>query len=757
MKAFSRLPGALASGLVALGTWGPMLLALMTVMVIALAALPAHAQGLTLWHAYRGAEEEAIKQAAVDWNRQHPATPVKLLAVPYEAYANKLTSAIPRGHGPDVFIAAHERIGDWAEAGLIAPLAPGDAPFEALHPATVEAATYQGQTWGVPLAYKSLVLFYNRRLLARAPSTTEELVAVAKAHTDAGAGRYGLAMEAANFYMHAPWFFGHGAQIFTPDGQLALTSEAAAASLAFVDRLVNTLGVVPQEANGALVGHLFNKGLAPMAVSGPWFAGEIDATVDWAIAPLPRVTSTGQMARPFLTVELALVSARAPDAQKARALASFLASEPVAVLRATRGRQPVATLAAYEDARVAKDPLMQVFRQQMDHSEPMPNDPRMRVVWEPATQALRQVLRGDLEPELAMRQAQRRMELVLRPPPAPQDPGPLALVLGMVLVLVSAMGLWRAHATGLWARLRAARTAYLYLMPATLAMALLVVVPFVVGSAVSLFSYQRGAFTFVGLANFAHILLSRDYGLTDPMNFYYTLGVTVLWTGANVSLHVALGLGLALVLREPWLRLRGLYRVLLIVPWAIPNYITALVWKGMFHKQFGAINALLLWMGQEPVSWFSQFSTAFAANLATNVWMGFPFMMVVILGALQAIPQDLMEAAAVDGASAWQRFRHITLPLLMPALVPAVVLGTVWTFNMFNIIYLVSGGEPDGATEILISEAYKWAFSRQEQYGYAAAYAVLIFGVLLAYAWATGQLRADDGDGGTRLTTKGVR
>jgi arabinogalactan oligomer/maltooligosaccharide transport system permease protein len=195
-----------------------------------------------------------------------------------------------------------------------------------------------------------------------------------------------------------------------------------------------------------------------------------------------------------------------------------------------------------------------------------------------------------------------------------------------------------------------------------------------------------------------------------------------------------------MLLREPWLRLRGLYRVLLILPWAVPNYITALIWKGMFHRQFGAINGLLTLLGLEPVSWFSQFSTAFAANLVTNTWLGFPFMMVVTLGALQSIPRDLEQAAEVDGASAFQRFRHITLPLLQPALLPAIVLGSVWTFNMFNIIYLVSGGEPDGGTEILISEAYRWAFSRGARYGYASAYAVLIFFVLLGYTRFTDRL-----------------
>jgi arabinogalactan oligomer/maltooligosaccharide transport system permease protein len=109
-------------------------------------------------------------------------------------------------------------------------------------------------------------------------------------------------------------------------------------------------------------------------------------------------------------------------------------------------------------------------------------------------------------------------------------------------------------------------------------------------------------------------------------------------------------------------------------------------------------------------------------------------MMVVCLGALQSIPRDLYEAADVDGAGIWQKFRHVTLPLLLPALVPAVLLGTVWTFNQFNIVYLVSGGEPDNSTDILISEAYRWAFARQDQYGYAAAYAALIFALLLGWS-----------------------
>jgi arabinogalactan oligomer/maltooligosaccharide transport system permease protein len=294
-----------------------------------------------------------------------------------------------------------------------------------------------------------------------------------------------------------------------------------------------------------------------------------------------------------------------------------------------------------------------------------------------------------------------------------------------------------ARRTNVVARARKSKHAYLYLLPASLGMVVVVFVPFLVGGAVSLFTHKGGEFTFVGLKNFVSILQSSDYPVTDPMSFWFTLVVTVLWTVLNVTLHTTIGLGLALLLRDPWMKLKGLYRVLLIVPWAVPNYITALIWKGMFNRQFGAVNGVLDVFGFQPVSWFSNFFTAFAANLTTNTWLGFPFMMVVTLGALQAIPRDLTEAAEVDGASAWERFRHITLPLLRPALLPAVILGSVWTFNMFNIIYLVSAGEPGGGTEILISEAYKWAFTRQAQYGYASAYSLLIFGILILYTLAT--------------------
>jgi arabinogalactan oligomer/maltooligosaccharide transport system permease protein len=277
------------------------------------------------------------------------------------------------------------------------------------------------------------------------------------------------------------------------------------------------------------------------------------------------------------------------------------------------------------------------------------------------------------------------------------------------------------------------RAAFAFLAPAGVSMVVLVAAPFIIGLVMGFYDHHSGTWSFVGISNFVEILSGGGRELDDPLNFWFTLGVTVLWTVTNIVFHVTIGVALALVLSRKWLAGRGVFRMLLILPWAIPNYITALIWKGMFTKEYGAINMLLNELGLDGVSWFTQFSASFGANVATNTWLGFPFMMVVAIGALETIPKELYEAASVDGASAWQRFRHITLPHLRPALGPAVALGSIWTFNMFNVIFLVSGGKPNNSTNILVTDAYRWAFERGERYGMAAAYGTVIFGILLLW------------------------
>jgi len=334
---------------------------------------------------------------------------------------------------------------------------------------------------------------------------------------------------------------------------------------------------------------------------------------------------------------------------------------------------------------------------------------------------------------------------------------------GAILVGVFALLLYWWVAAGwaqrTWSALVKHRSAYGFVVPAMVGMVLLVFFPFFYGVVLSftnqtLYNVNQPLYDqWVGLENYVDIITDFEVVRTAAdgtrsinfQNFYWTLGFTILWTISNVTIGVTVGLALALILNVKDLAFKPFYRIILILPWAVPNYITALIWKGMFHKQFGVINQVVQIFGGEPVSWFDAWYTSFFAVLATNGWLSFPFMMVISLGALQAIPGDLYEAARVDGAGRWQAFRFVTLPSIKPALVPAIILSVVWTFNMFNIIYLVSQGEPAGATEILITDAYKIAFE-QYRYGYAAAYSVVIFLILMVYGiWQNRVTRATEG------------
>jgi arabinogalactan oligomer/maltooligosaccharide transport system permease protein len=221
---------------------------------------------------------------------------------------------------------------------------------------------------------------------------------------------------------------------------------------------------------------------------------------------------------------------------------------------------------------------------------------------------------------------------------------------------------------------------------------------------------------------------------TQP-DFYMVFGKTIIWTVVNVVFHVVLGVFLALLLNQKDVKLKPIWRTLLILPWAIPQYIVALTWRGMFNYEYGSINLIITkYLHLPAVEWLKSPTEAFLACILTNIWLGFPFMMVIALGALQSIPHELYEAADIDGASWWHKLSRITLPLIRPVMIPAITLGTVWTFNNLNIVWLVSNaGEPSDQTHILVSFVYKAAFNLY-RYGYAAALSMVIFALLLAFS-----------------------
>jgi arabinogalactan oligomer/maltooligosaccharide transport system permease protein len=247
----------------------------------------------------------------------------------------------------------------------------------------------------------------------------------------------------------------------------------------------------------------------------------------------------------------------------------------------------------------------------------------------------------------------------------------------------------------------------------------------------------------VAFQNYVQIFRS---GLPVPnFDFGRILVFNVFWTFVNVSLHTALGILIALALNTEGLPGKRIYRSLFVIPWALPALISGMVWHNMWHDKFGAINLLLQQLGlpgnvrwlleTDPVVNLPQIGLvlplSFFAVLIANVWLGWPFMMVIATGALQSIPNDLYEAAEVDGASRWQQFWRVTLPLIRPSMVPAIIIGIMMTFNQFNVIYFVTEGGPIGLTEILVTQGFKLV-NPQGWYGVASAFNVIVF-IILAF------------------------
>ena len=279
---------------------------------------------------------------------------------------------------------------------------------------------------------------------------------------------------------------------------------------------------------------------------------------------------------------------------------------------------------------------------------------------------------------------------------------------------------------------REAATPWLLLAPALLLTAALVLVPAAQTVWMSLHDvvlFRPRSRPFVGLANYAR-------ALADPV-FWSSLGLSFLWVVVSVGFQFALGLTTALLLnrRFAW---RGLARALTVVPWALPSVIIGLVWTWMLDFNLGLVNAAGLRLGllAEPVAWMSQPGTALAAVILAVVWQGFPFFAVSLLAGLQAIPDELYEAASLDGAGPWARFRNVTLPGLLAVMTTALLLRMIWVANSLDLILVMTGGGPGTATQTLPLHAFLTAWSGGN-YGQGSALAVLLtlllLGVVVAY------------------------
>ena len=269
---------------------------------------------------------------------------------------------------------------------------------------------------------------------------------------------------------------------------------------------------------------------------------------------------------------------------------------------------------------------------------------------------------------------------------------------------------------------------YAYLLPAAVCLGGTVLLPIL--KAIHMSSYQNVLirpqdYRFIGVGNYVRIA-------QDPV-FWLSLKNSIVWVFGSVILQFIFGFMVALLLNAP-IRGRAILRTINLLPWIIPGVVVGLIWEYIYQPNYGPLNDLLRRSGlmQEPVAWLSDPNLAMPAIIFANIWRGMPFFTIMILAGLQAIPEEIYEAATVDGAGVIQRFWSVTLPMLRPIIVISTATRTIWTFNYADLIFVMTGGGPANATQITSTYTLVQAYIDLD-WGYAASLSVILLVIMLVF------------------------
>jgi len=728
---------------------------------------------ITIWHQSRPAEREFLQEEISRFEASHSRVRVRALYKETEELRSGFQAAALAGGGPELVYGPSDTLGTFQTMRIVQDMSAW-FPNELRADFVEGALTYLGSADNpskselVQVADRfgnHLALVYNRRFIPVPPKTTKQLVEFAAQNTldengDGRKERYGLVWNFTEPFFAVPFLTGYGVWVFEEQGVLqggvqnltqpkpALDTAQSVAAWRFVRSLSIEHRVTPKNCDYEMADALFKTGRAAMIINGDWSWGDYvnNPDIDAAVAILPIVSETGLPMRTMISPKgYSLNVNTSPEvAKEAMEFVRHMTSDAVQQRLVEKLRMLPARKVAFNNPLFETDATLQASRAQLENGRLMPVETELRAVWDAMRPPYQALLGGSMTPEAAVAEMQQgalqKIALMRR------DSRPAESLEALRWLAAIAFVGWIIWQRDSFMRLvqdwRRNRLAYLFALPAVVSIFAVIIFPFFYNIVLSLSNMSLAHFQdwqVIGVQNYVEVF-------RDPKVWGFFLK-TIIWTVVNVGFHVGLGVLLAVALNGPVYG-KSLYRILLIIPWAVPAYITALSWRGMFDFEYGAVNLILTqaaqfpparwvlgWMGlSPPVNWLGDVTHAFQACIVANVWLGFPFMMVIALGGMQGIPHELYEAARIDRASRWQQFWHITLPLLKPVLLPAVTLGVIWTFNNLNVIWLVSnGGEPHDATHILVSWVYKAAFNLY-RYGYGAALSMIIFAMLLAFS-----------------------
>ena len=696
------------------------------------------ANEIVVWHNMRPEEKSILQRQINEFMKIHPGIKVtQLYKETEEMRSGYIISAIG-GQGPDLIYGPSDQIGPFADMEIIKPL---DQVFPKTYidSFNTSALIYSnGKLW--QLADKlgnHLMLVYNKDIISVPPKTDKELIEFGKQNTRVNAEgktvQYGLVWNYTEPYFFIPFLTGYGGWVLDKNNNPTLNTPAMVKALNFISDLRNKYKIIPTECDYDIADVLFKEKKAAMMINGDWsWASYGKAGINYGLAMLPLNTETGLFCKPMVAPKGYSINKNVNDAklEKVKLLLKYLMSPENQLETALEVKTFPTQKCLYDNPRLLNDEILSGSKKQIEQGIPLPIVTEMRAIWDAMKPVYQAVLGGSITPEKAAEQMQRGAETKIKELRENEiNPVWNVIIQVFVVVCLILLLLWgRKSIFAFFKNLKRDSFAYFLVLPAVILMIAVILYPFLYNLVISLSNMSL-----VHIHDWSIIGFVQYLKVFQEPQFYSIFLKTIIWTAVNIIFHVGLGVSLALLLNRG-LPGSAVFRTLLILPWAVPQYIVALTWRGMFNFEYGAVNLIIVkYLSMSPVEWLTSPVQTFIAVIITNIWLGFPFMMIIALGALQSIPAELYEAADIDGARWYHKLKSITIPLIKPVMIPAITLGIIWTFNNLNVVWLVSNaGEPSDKTHILVSYVYKAAFNLY-RYGYAAAFSVILFLILLIF------------------------
>jgi len=704
------------------------------------------AEGVTLEFWELSVGEELMRSLLDRFERQNPGVHVRFQQLSWDFGLDKIITSIAAGNPPDVIELGTDWVPQFSSSGVLSDLTPELAPLKEKF-LLWDTVTYKEKLYGMPWLAGTRILFYNRELFAKAglnpdkpPATWKELAAAAKAVDELGPNIYGIGLHVGEPYSpwqeFLPFAWGNGGEVLDPSWNRCLLDQPPVVEALEFYRSLKPYALVQRQEQ---VNQLFAEGRIGIQLSGTWnFAGipRLNPTLNYGVGLIPRPDHSKGTHAAFAGGEVLVIPKSTRHREQALKLVSFLAEEEQAMAIVEAQRNVIPTVAsAINHPYYQNRPEQKVVFEQVRTAVAPPGHPGWGPMQEKITRAIEEVLLKDKDPELALKETAAEINRIIQTPEVKgrfSDTLVFAGFLGVLAVLAAGGMILRRRRAGPRVRrpfgLADALTGYLFIAPWLIVFMAFSLIPLLHSFVLSFSRYNllSAEISFVGLRNFWEVLREPD--------FLQALWNTLIFALGTIPPTMALAL-FAAVLINTRIPFKRLYQAGLFLPVATSVIVICMIFSYLY-AQDGLVNRVLEWF-HLPVpdpSWLLNTKWALPAIMGMNIWSSFGYYMVLFLAGLQTIPSELYEAASIDGANDWQKFRYITIPQLMPILLLATVINTIRALQVFPEIFALTQGGPLGATSTVVWHLYKTGFQRFDM-GHASAIGYILFMVTMMLSW----------------------